>query len=143
MEIDLVADRACDECAACCTHLKIDVPELRKPAGLPCSNCAAGVGCAIHDARPPVCRGWYCGWRRLGWVDARPRPDRSDGSIRVAGQDLPATYDPSIGLDISILNEAGIGAPGLAETICHAIRSNIATSLCVPDEPACEAGECR
>jgi hypothetical protein len=72
----VLADRACGDCTACCTVLKVDTPEFRKPAGTPCANLSAG-GCRIHTVRPHVCRTWFCAWRRVAAMPDSARPDRS------------------------------------------------------------------
>jgi hypothetical protein len=70
----LVEGRDCGECFACC--VEIAVPELSKPAREACVHCSSG-GCAIYDTRPPVCRKWFCAWRRLPDLPDHLRPDRS------------------------------------------------------------------
>ncbi|MBA2936084.1 YkgJ family cysteine cluster protein [Sphingomonas sp. CGMCC 1.13654] len=72
----VVAGRQCGGCTACCEILKIDTPDLKKPAGTPCEHRGAG-GCAIHTVRPPICRAWFCGWRRIAAMPDEARPDRS------------------------------------------------------------------
>jgi len=72
----LVAGRDCAGCAVCCDILKIDTPELRKPAGAPCVHRSA-EGCAIHADRPGICRAWFCGWRRIEGMSDEARPDLS------------------------------------------------------------------
>lgn len=78
----LVAGRECGECAICCTDLLIDDDELKKPAGVRCSNCLASGGCAIYQARPKTCRSFYCLWRRIPDLDDQWRPDRCGIMIR-------------------------------------------------------------
>jgi hypothetical protein len=68
--------RDCGGCAVCCDILKIDTPDLRKPAGISCIHRSA-EGCAIHPARPDICRAWFCGWRRIADMPDAARPDRS------------------------------------------------------------------
>jgi hypothetical protein len=72
----LVADRACAGCAVCCDVLKIDTPELQKPAGALCVHRSA-KGCGIHAVRPDICRAWFCGWRRIEDMPEEARPDLS------------------------------------------------------------------
>jgi hypothetical protein len=135
METDLVRGRDCDACTVCCTELTVDQPEFQKLPGHTCENCAAGVGCSIYETRPRICRVWFCGWRKLDWVDVRLRPDLSDVLICLTLEPIPAGYEPGVGLDIALLTEAGARAEGLAETIAHAIRANIAVFLCVVGAP--------
>lgn len=56
-----VPGRACNSCSLCCRLLHVE--ELRKPAGKWCEFCKPGHGgCSIYEARPPICRNFYCGW---------------------------------------------------------------------------------
>jgi hypothetical protein len=135
MATTLVADRDCGACTVCCTALTIDQPELRKLAGHTCPNCIAGPGCTIYPTRPLVCRMWYCAWRQLDWIGESLRPDRSDVLICPTLEQLPAGYDPQFGLDVAVLSQAGLRAHGLVEMLCHAVRANIATFLCLPGGP--------
>ncbi len=59
----LVESRGCGTCVACCQHLHIDEPTLKKPAGQLCPN-HDGTGCTIYASRPQTCRDWFCLWRR-------------------------------------------------------------------------------
>lgn len=91
----LVAGRECGGCTVCCKTLKINVPELKKLAAVLCEHCTAGVGCRIYEARPSVCKGWYCGWRRLAYLDEAWRPDRCGVLIDIVGgedQGIPAGF---------------------------------------------------
>jgi hypothetical protein len=72
----VAAGRDCGDCTVCCTVLRINTIDLQKPAGAPCVHSCA-QGCAIHPARPSVCRAWFCGWRRSAAMPAAARPDRS------------------------------------------------------------------
>jgi hypothetical protein len=41
----------------------LHVIELEKPANKWCKHCRPGYGgCTIHDTRPDICRGYFCGW---------------------------------------------------------------------------------
>ena len=57
----------------CCTALEI--PELKKPAGPKCPNCAE-PGCRIYPERPQVCRDFECEWLMSRTLPANFRPDR-------------------------------------------------------------------
>ncbi|MCW6536675.1 YkgJ family cysteine cluster protein [Sphingomonas lycopersici] len=72
----VLADRECGGCVACCTVLTVDTPEFKKPAGTPCAHLVPG-GCGIHETRPPICRTWFCAWRRIASLPDEARPDRS------------------------------------------------------------------
>lgn len=85
----LVPDRQCGDCVACCRVMNIDLPELKKPAGVLCPN-STGKGCGIYETRPNVCRSWFCLWRRIDAMPDATRPDRC-GVIFSLGQKLPPT----------------------------------------------------
>lgn len=87
--MELVRDRVCGECTACCRELTIDDPALRKPAAVPCAHCVPGRGCAVYAARPATCRDWHCGWRSLPWLSEALRPDRSGLLVLVEAGDAP------------------------------------------------------
>lgn len=67
-------ERPCGECQACCTA--IGVHELNKPPLQRCQH-QCDSGCAIYEARPESCRGYYCLWQ-AGFLegDERRRPDK-------------------------------------------------------------------
>jgi len=70
------AEKTCGPCQVCCVALKIKTPQLRKDAQVPCPHLVA-KGCGIYESRPPVCRGFLCGWRLMPELDASWRPDLS------------------------------------------------------------------
>lgn len=76
LALPLVEGRGCGDCVACCVTPAIDTPELKKPPNTPCPHCT-GSGCAIYEARPPVCSGYYCFWRVAPFLDESWRPDLS------------------------------------------------------------------
>ena len=67
--------RECGACNACCDMLGIDTPELQKDPGTLCPHCTNN-GCAIHAQRFPVCRSYFCVWRRIAALPEEARPDR-------------------------------------------------------------------
>src|SRR5260221_8810535 len=56
------SDRSCGTCSLCCSLLRIDEPEIKKPANEWCRQCRPGHGCSIYAQRPPVCRKFKCAW---------------------------------------------------------------------------------
>jgi hypothetical protein len=56
----LVPGRSCGTCSLCCKVYSIK--EINKPAGRWCAHRVRGLGCAIHPARPPSCRDFFCSW---------------------------------------------------------------------------------
>ncbi len=87
----LVPGRECGECKVCCVTLSIDTPEIQKLAASPC-RYSLGGGCDIYESRPPVCRAFFCGWRRSAAFPENWRPDTS-GIFAV----LEANSDPQFG----------------------------------------------
>ena len=83
---DLVAGRDCGGCVECCRVLQINDEEIQKPAGKLCPQ-NSGAGCGIYDRRPGVCRGWFCGWRKLGYLPEDARPDRSGVIVNTNRED--------------------------------------------------------
>lgn len=86
------AEKSCGPCQACCVSLKIDTPQLRKKAHVPCPHLVH-KGCGIYDSRPPVCRGFLCGWRLLPALDTSWRPDLSGVMlVELPEAQIPKTY---------------------------------------------------
>ncbi len=69
-------EKTCGPCQVCCVALKIKTPQLRKDPQVPCPHLVE-KGCGIYESRPPVCRGFLCGWRLMPELDASWRPDVS------------------------------------------------------------------
>src|SRR5260221_1415223 len=53
--------RICGSCTMCCYVLKVEDPELAKPADQWCKHCNSS-GCGIYETRPGKCRGFGWGW---------------------------------------------------------------------------------
>jgi len=66
------SSRRCGDCSLCCTVLRVD--ELGKLGGVSCRHQRAEGGCAIHAARPQICRAYRCMWLKGSFRDA-DRPD--------------------------------------------------------------------
>lgn len=81
----LIKDRVCGSCSVCCVSLRINTPELKKKADIPCANIRPQGGCSIYKDRPSVCKTWYCGWRMLDEVDESLRPDKCGLLIKKSG----------------------------------------------------------
>jgi hypothetical protein len=106
----LVSGRECGSCTVCCKSLKINVPELKKLADVLCDHCTQGVGCKIYETRPSVCKGWYCGWRRMRYLNDDWRPDRCGVLIGIIGgedQGIPAGF-PQVGLKFDIVDSSRV-----------------------------------
>lgn len=95
----LVPGRACGACTVCCTILTIDT--LGKESGVTCKHCTAG--CAIHPARPPVCREFYCGWRMLDIFPDSWRPDLCGVFAQLETQDIPEQFVLRTGISLMLV----------------------------------------
>jgi hypothetical protein len=123
---DLVPGRSCGGCTVCCTALPIDTPELRKIAGVACVHLG-DKGCAVYDARYPVCRSYHCGWRERPELDEAWRPDRSGVLVSPMDGD---------GIEFLVLDgERAIRRDGFAQYVATCIVNGIATHLAVPGPP--------
>lgn len=84
----------CGTCTACCRVF--DIPQLEKPAGEWCHNCAIGKGCKVYETRPTVCVEFECLWlqsqQRSDPGEALPLALRPDKCKVVFG---PST-DPNV-----------------------------------------------
>jgi hypothetical protein len=93
----LVPGRECGACSACCEWLWVDTPEFRKPPSTLCAQ-ASPSGCRIYLDRPPICRAWFCGWRRFEIFPEDWRPDRSGVIATMKDTEIPADYEKRTGL---------------------------------------------
>lgn len=102
----LAPNRECGGCTVCCEALTINVPELKKLPGILCKNCKEG-GCSIYEARPEVCRKWYCGWRMLEDMEDEWRPDRCGFVVSMVDkEDIPPGYSSPIGFKFDLVGNA-------------------------------------
>ena len=127
----LVAGRECGECQACCIVTAIDKPEIQKMANSPCRHSLCG-SCDIYEARPPVCREYYCGWRRMDLFPADWRPDKSGLFFELeAGQ--PPPFQP-MGISIMLVGNPlkSIRQPEFIDFVARNVRSKVALFLGIP-----------
>lgn len=113
----LVADRDCGDCTICCDVLRIDTPDLQKPAGTPCSHLGAR-GCTIHAVRPEICRAWFCGWRRVEAMPDSARPDRSGLLVSLDFVREPRNIFEGASIVVrSLIGRAAFGSAAAADLI--------------------------
>lgn len=122
----VLADRSCGDCTACCTVLTVDTPEFKKPAGTPCANLGLH-GCSIHPVRPPICRTWFCVWRRVADMPDAARPDRSGLLVSVNFVREPRNCLEGVSINIRTLN---IGGAGDGDAIDSDLARTIIDSVC-------------
>ena len=112
----LVEGRACGDCTACCAALKIETPDFQKPAGEACHHLSAH-GCAIHAARPDVCRAWFCGWRRIEALPDAARPDLSGLMVSLDFNREPRNCLEGVSIVVRSLTGREAFESGMAEHI--------------------------
>lgn len=126
----LVKDRKCGSCSVCCTSLRINVPNLKKDAGVPCVNLRPQGGCSIYEHRPSLCKTWYCGWRMLP-LEPSIRPDRCNVVIIHRKADYADfeyfTFTPTLKNETSALLREEV-----LQSICSLISRNIMVAISVP-----------
>lgn len=116
----LLPDRECGDCTACCTVLKVDSPDFKKPEGVPCRHLGA-TGCTIHAVRPAICRDWFCAWRRVAAMPEEARPDRSGILASLAFVRAPRNCLEGVAISVrTIAGDAPI-ASGMAAKVLDAL----------------------
>lgn len=127
----LVPGRTCGECSVCCEFFAIDTAELQKAQDVVCPHCIRPAGCGIYDSRPPICREWHCGWRRLPALDWRWRPDQCGVLVEAvgAGSSLTAVKFIIVG------GPEVIGWPPLVEYAADLIGLGVLVSLSARGTP--------
>ncbi len=122
-----LAKRRCDSCTVCCTELKIETPEFRKPANKTCKHLCT-TGCGIYESRPAVCQEFLCGWRLFPDLTDDWRPDLSGVLVmRKVPAELPHAWQKaSYGVELAIIGgEKAVTRPGLAEYVAGLLAKNI------------------
>ncbi len=129
---NLVPGRECGFCTVCCYALPIDTPEMRKASGAVCVNCT-GRGCAIYEARPSNCRGFFCGWRMLAQLDEGWRPDRSGVLVMPQNENVPEDFALREGIEFMILGgEDAVRRPGFVQFLAMLVARRVPVFLAVP-----------
>ena len=126
-----LSKRRCDTCTVCCTELKIETPEFRKPANTQCKHlCSAG--CGIYETRPPVCQQFLCGWRLFAELTDDWRPDLSGVLVmrKAPGELPPAWRSADYGVELAITGgEAAVTRAGFADYVAGLLARNIPVFL--------------
>ena len=117
----VLPDRDCGGCTVCCVTLKVDTPEFSKPAGTPCQQLTP-QGCSIHAVRPPICRTWFCAWRRVAELPDEARPDRSGLLVSINFERAPRNCFEGVCISVRTLPGSDAIASGMAarvlDTLC-------------------------
>ena len=134
----LVPGRECGDCKICCVTLSIDAPEIQKKSNSPCRHSLGG-GCDIYETRPPVCRAFFCGWRRSAAFPEDWRPDQS-GIFAVLEANAQPPYGP-LAVAINLVGNAleTVRRPDFIDFVIRNLRSNIALYLMLPGAKGMQA----
>lgn len=116
----VLADRACGDCTACCTVLTVDTPDFSKPAGVPCHHLGSH-GCGIHAVRPPICRSWFCAWRRVAALPESARPDRSGLLVSLNFEQNPRNCFEGVALHVRTVERGAAIDTAMAGAILDAV----------------------
>jgi len=126
-----VPEKSCGPCQVCCVALKIKTPQLRKAAQAPCPHLAA-KGCGIYESRPPVCRGFLCGWRLMPELDASWRPDLSGVMLLPLPEDqIPKLYRAAGPGWVLVISDAKAITPRLGRLAAAMVKRRAAVFLSV------------
>jgi len=123
--------RRCGPCKACCVELKINTPELRKKARVPCPHLTT-LGCGIYASRPHVCREFLCGWRLFEELGDDWRPDVSGVlAMRKAPAELPVAWRSApYGVHLVVISgEAAVLRPAFADYVARLLARGIPVFL--------------
>lgn len=132
--IKTATPKECGECSVCCISLRIDTPELAKPANTPCKYLAPTSGCSIYERRPEICKVWRCGWLMLETLPSQFRPDRSKVLITLKPQ-------PGVSFQITPIDEKSVISL-LDDDVLMLIRNFTATKLPVAISVPTRPGYC-
>jgi len=106
--------------------MAIDKPEIQKEAGVTCRHCQGG--CTIKDHWPPLCRDYFCGWRRLKIMDDNWRPDRSGVLTEV--EQVGADVHLNLVLTENPLKT--VRQPWFVDFVAYCVRNGVQLSLGIP-----------
>jgi hypothetical protein len=100
--------------------LTVDTPDFSKPAGTPCTYLTAR-GCGIHAVRPPICRTWFCAWRRVAAMPDEARPDRSGVLVSLNFEKKPRNCFEGVSINVRALAGSDAIETGMAATILDSL----------------------
>jgi uncharacterized cysteine cluster protein YcgN (CxxCxxCC family) len=105
MDKNLVANRECGECRACCVYPAIDSDEFVKLSNVNCENLLANGKCNIYANRPSTCSEFFCAWRKMSELDDSWRPDKLGILVEISNENFPNMFSGRIGFRFRILDK--------------------------------------
>ena len=133
--IEPVDGRVCGPCFTCCVALRIETPEFRKPSATRCSHLDGADRCGIYETRYPICRSFFCGYRRTEMIHPALRPDASGVLVRLRGGPSDPRGNGPLNANFTILRPEGLEAEGLVESISAAVKAEMQLYISVPSPP--------
>lgn len=126
--------KTCGACSVCCKELTFELAGALKPAGVMCAHCRAPNGCGIHETRPQICRGYFCGWHQLPSLGEDWRPEQSD--ILILFREGPAPDGLMDGIEFELIGARDrIFWLPLVEYIATLIEDKTPVYLSIPGDP--------
>ena len=111
----LVAGRSCGDCHVCCYALRIDEPDMQKPAGAVC-KFLDDHGCTIYERRFPTCRSWLCGWWFQPELGDQWRPDLC--GVLLIPEVTPTPGFNVMGYKIQLASKEALASPEVLNKLC-------------------------
>jgi Fe-S-cluster containining protein len=103
--MDLVPNKECGDCSACCHHIPIDQEDFVKLPNIDCVNLRKGGGCNIYKNRPITCATWYCAWRYLPNLNDQWRPDLSGVLMDFSSELIPSEFKKDKALVFKVIDK--------------------------------------
>lgn len=128
-----MTQKSCGPCSVCCKELTFELGGALKPAGVMCVHCRVPNGCGIHDTRPQICRGFFCGWHHLPSLGEEWRPEKSE--ILILFREGPAPDGKMDGIEFELIGALDkIFWLPLVEYIATLIEDGDAVYLSIPGD---------
>ena len=136
----LVPGRECGGCTVCCVVMSIDKPELQKKSSMPCKHCNS-AGCAIHETRPPVCRGFYCAWRMMDSFAEEWRPDKSGVMPYLETEGIAPNFELGTGIGLMLVGHPLkiVRQSWFQDFVVTGIMNSVPLFLSLPGPPGFQA----
>ena len=129
-----LAPKTCGACSVCCKETMVELDGALKLAGVMCPHAAPPSGCGIYEARPHICRAYFCGWHHLPSLGDEWRPDRSEVLISFRKGAAPDGLMDGVEFELVGSPERITWLP-LVEYIATLIVDAVPVYLSLPGEP--------